>query len=83
MSRLSKSSINVHVLRYSLLYTIHTYYSWAGTLGNLKFVSVHESGGHFAAHEKPEVLADDLRKMFGTGGPAFGVVPGKSGYATA
>ncbi|KAK7689868.1 hypothetical protein QCA50_006507 [Cerrena zonata] len=56
---------------------------WAGTLGNLKFTSVHESGGHFAAHEKPEALASDLKKMFGVGRPAFGVVPGKSGYATA
>ncbi|KIJ65505.1 hypothetical protein HYDPIDRAFT_110600 [Hydnomerulius pinastri MD-312] len=41
----------------------------------------HESGGHFAAHEKPNELADDLRKMFGKEGAAFGVVPGKSGYA--
>ncbi|KAK7687109.1 hypothetical protein QCA50_009611 [Cerrena zonata] len=56
---------------------------WAGTLGNVKFTSVHESGGHFAAHEKPEALVDDLRKMFGIGGPAFGLVPGKTGYATA
>ncbi|KAK7687110.1 hypothetical protein QCA50_009612 [Cerrena zonata] len=53
---------------------------WAGSLGNLKFTSIHESGGHFAAHEKPEALADDLRKMFGVGGPAFGVVSGKTGY---
>ncbi|KAF8192190.1 Alpha/Beta hydrolase protein [Pholiota molesta] len=42
---------------------------------NLVFQSEeHESGGHFAAHEKPEVLV-------GIGGPAFGVVPGKTGYA--
>ena len=52
-------------------------------LGNLKFTSVHETGGHFAAHEKPEALAGDWRKMFGKGGPAFGVVPGKNGYAIA
>ncbi|KAF9474191.1 alpha/beta-hydrolase [Pholiota conissans] len=48
---------------------------------NLVFESQHESGGHFAAHEKPNELVGDLRKMFGKGGPAFGVVPGKSGYA--
>ncbi|CAL1713451.1 unnamed protein product [Somion occarium] len=54
---------------------------WARSIGNLVCESVHESGGHFAAHEKPEALVDDLRKMFGIGGPAFGVVPGKSGYA--
>ena len=41
----------------------------------------HEKGGHFAAHEVPELLAGDLRKMFGIGGPAFGVVTGKSGFA--
>jgi pimeloyl-ACP methyl ester carboxylesterase len=41
----------------------------------------HDSGGHFAAHEKPEELADDLRKMFGRGGGAYGVVSGKTGYA--
>jgi hypothetical protein len=41
----------------------------------------HERGGHFASHETPEVLADDLRRMFGRGGGAYGVVPGKGGYA--
>ena len=40
----------------------------------------HDSGGHFAAHEKPNELADDLRKMFGKGGSAYGVVSGKDGY---
>ncbi|PPQ94344.1 hypothetical protein CVT25_000400 [Psilocybe cyanescens] len=48
---------------------------------NLVFESQHKSGGHFASHEKPQELAEDLRKMFGRGGPAFGVVPGKNGYA--
>lgn len=32
------------------------------------------------ATEKPELLARDLRIMFGKGGGAFGVVKGKSGY---
>ncbi|KAF8555650.1 alpha/beta-hydrolase [Imleria badia] len=40
----------------------------------------HDSGGHFAAHEKPSELANDLRKMFGKGGGAYRVVPGKDGY---
>ncbi|CAA7258835.1 unnamed protein product [Cyclocybe aegerita] len=48
---------------------------------NLVFESSHETGGHFAAHEKPQELVDDLRKMFGKGGPTFGVVSGKTGYA--
>ncbi|KAK7040716.1 hypothetical protein VNI00_009622 [Paramarasmius palmivorus] len=47
---------------------------------NLVFESRHDSGGHFAAHEKPDELVDDLRKMFGRNGPAFGVVAGKDGY---
>ncbi|KAJ2933386.1 hypothetical protein H1R20_g3717, partial [Candolleomyces eurysporus] len=46
----------------------------------LIFESEHESGGHFAAYERPEALVGDLRKMFGRGGPAFGVVPGKTGF---
>lgn len=50
-------------------------------MGNVVFESEHDSGGHFAAHENPEGLADDLRRMFGRGGPAYGVVPGRTGYA--
>ena len=44
------------------------------------FESQHEDGGHFAAHERPEALAQDLIKMFGKGGGAYGVVEGKTGY---
>jgi len=44
------------------------------------FESEHASGGHFAAYEKPEALVDDLRRMFGKGGPAAGVVPGHDGF---
>ncbi|KAF8817106.1 alpha/beta-hydrolase [Phlegmacium glaucopus] len=47
---------------------------------NLVFQSEHDSGGHFAAHERPQELVGDLRRMFGKDGPAFGVVPGKVGY---
>lgn len=46
------------------------------------FESIHNQGGHFAAYEKPESLVTDLRKMYGKGGPAYKVVPGKSGYGT-
>ncbi|RXW18152.1 hypothetical protein EST38_g7707 [Candolleomyces aberdarensis] len=46
----------------------------------LAFESDHEGGGHFAAHERPEELVSDLRRMFGKGGPCYGVVPGKTGY---
>ncbi|KDQ55068.1 hypothetical protein JAAARDRAFT_340408 [Jaapia argillacea MUCL 33604] len=55
--------------------------SWMRTVGNIVFEGDHSSGGHFAAHEKPEELVHDLRKMFGKGGAAFGVVPDKSGYS--
>ena len=44
------------------------------------FQAEHSSGGHFAAHERPEELVGDVRKMFGKKGPAYGVVPGKDGY---
>lgn len=39
--------------------------SWAHTLGPVVFAKRHESGGHFAAHERPEKLVDDLRETFG------------------
>uniref|UniRef100_A0A0W0FKR1 Epoxide hydrolase N-terminal domain-containing protein n=1 Tax=Moniliophthora roreri TaxID=221103 RepID=A0A0W0FKR1_MONRR len=48
---------------------------------HIVFTSDHERGGHFAAHEQPDALVADLRKMFRKGGPAYGVVPGKNGYA--
>jgi len=54
--------------------------TWARTIGNVVFESEHSAGGHFAAHERPEDLAADVRAMFGKGGPAFGVVPGRIGY---
>jgi hypothetical protein len=47
---------------------------------NVVFESEHDAGGHFAAYENPEALADDLRRMFGKGGPAAGVVAGHDGF---
>ncbi|KAJ7081331.1 Alpha/Beta hydrolase protein [Mycena belliarum] len=55
--------------------------SWTRAMGNVVFDGEHDSGGHFAAYERPQELAGDLRKMFGKGGPAYGVVSGKPGYA--
>ena len=40
----------------------------------------NDSGGHFYATERPQLLARDLRTMFGKGGGAYNVVEGKSGY---
>ena len=54
--------------------------SFQRTNANVVFEVEHDKGGHFAATEEPEVLVGDLRKMFGKGGPAFGVVDGKPGY---
>ncbi|KAJ6622728.1 Alpha/Beta hydrolase protein [Mycena sp. CBHHK59/15] len=55
--------------------------SWTRGMGNIVFDGEHDKGGHFAAYEQPKALVGDLRKMFGKEGPAFGAVPGKSGYA--
>lgn len=54
--------------------------TWAETLGPVVYHSEHERGGHFAAWERPDVIATDLQKMFGKGGPCYGIVKGKTGY---
>jgi hypothetical protein len=41
--------------------------TWGRTLGPVVFENVHEDGGHFAAHERPEELVRDLRTMFAGG----------------
>jgi len=55
--------------------------TWFGTLGEVVFDREHESGGHFAAWERPHELVADVRKMFGRGGGAFGCVKERNGYA--
>jgi hypothetical protein len=57
------------------------YLSWIRRSGNVVFTAEHECGGHFAAVEEPDTLVNDLQRMFGVDGPAFGVVSGRSGYA--
>ncbi|KAF9073128.1 Alpha/Beta hydrolase protein [Rhodocollybia butyracea] len=54
--------------------------SWYSYVGNVVFEAEHSKGGHFAAFEQPEQLVADLQQMFGKGGPAYGVVPGRDGY---
>ena len=54
--------------------------AWTRTLGPVVLVSESDRGGHFAAWERPDVIADDLKKMFGKEGGAYGVVRGKNGY---
>ena len=53
--------------------------SWGYTIGRVAQQSEFEKGGHFAAFEVPELLAGDLRKLFGGKGPSFGVVERRSG----
>lgn len=54
--------------------------TWGRTLGPVVYESDNESGGHFGAWERPNVIVDDLRKMFGKKGGAYGVVRGRDGY---
>ena len=53
---------------------------WLGGMGKVVLVSESDQGGHFAAWERPDAIVADLKKMFGKGGGAYGVVEGKSGY---
>ncbi|KAK1235223.1 hypothetical protein PQX77_001565 [Marasmius sp. AFHP31] len=53
---------------------------WVNREFNIVFHSKHDKGGHFAAYEVPDLLVSDLKKMYGKGGPAYGVVSGKDGY---
>lgn len=49
-------------------------------MGKIVMDAEHDRGGHFAAYEVPELFTGDLRRMFGRGGPAFGVVARNDGY---
>ncbi|KAG1852037.1 Alpha/Beta hydrolase protein [Suillus tomentosus] len=55
--------------------------AWFRRVNNVVIEFHHKTGGHFSASERPEELVEDVRKMFAKGGPAFAIVPGKSGYA--
>ena len=48
--------------------------SWARTLGNIVFERRYQDGGHFAAYERPEKLAEDLQEMFKAEGKLEGIV---------
>ena len=52
------------------------------TMGKVVYHSEYDKGGHFAAWERPDAIVRDLQTMFGTGGGAFGVIKGRSGYAS-
>ena len=50
--------------------------AYVRTLGKVVFEKRHESGGHFAAWERPNELVADLRDMFGPQSPVGAVVRG-------
>lgn len=54
--------------------------TWVRTQGETVFEKVHESGGHFAAWEKPKEIIEDVREMFGKGGGAYRVIKERWGY---
>ena len=54
--------------------------TWGCTLGPVCYQSEHERGGHFAAWEVPGAIAGDMQRMFGKGGPCYGVVEGRDGF---
>lgn len=54
--------------------------AWWGTMGPVVLESEYDRGGHFAAWERPDAIVKDLRRMFGRGGGAEGVVPGRKGF---
>jgi len=56
--------------------------TWMRTLGDIVFEREYESGGHYAAWERPDEIVRDLREMFGRGGGAYGVVKGATGYSS-
>ena len=66
-------------LRYDSHDNAHGTYTHMRT-GPLVHESINDKGGHFAAHERPDVIVADLQKMFGKGGPCYEIVPGKTGY---
>lgn len=47
--------------------------SYGRTMGPVALEVEHDRGGHFAAFEVPELLAADLKKMFGKGGGAYSI----------
>lgn len=43
-------------------------------MGPVVYESEYESGGRFAARERPDAIVKDLQEIFGRGGGAFGCV---------
>ncbi|KAK9779129.1 putative Microsomal epoxide hydrolase [Seiridium cardinale] len=56
--------------------------TWVRTCGDTVFEKEHESGGHFAAWERPTAIVEDVQEMFGKGGGAYGVLKSLTGYTS-
>ncbi|THY55941.1 alpha/beta-hydrolase [Aureobasidium pullulans] len=54
--------------------------AWARKLGDVVLESDNDRGGHFAAWEKPEHMARDLKDMFRKGAEAAGGLGDANGY---
>lgn len=54
--------------------------AWVRKMGTVVFEGEHDSGGHFAAWEKPEHMARDLKNMFGKGAEAAASLGDANGY---
>ncbi|EME43958.1 hypothetical protein DOTSEDRAFT_71691 [Dothistroma septosporum NZE10] len=53
---------------------------WAASQGPVVQQNTYKAGGHFAAFEVPELLAGDIKTLFGNGGACEGIVEGKKGF---
>ena len=53
---------------------------WHETMGPIVLFSEYDSGGHFAAWERPNAIIKDLKTMCGKGGGVYGCVRGRKGY---
>lgn len=49
-------------------------------MGQIVHQTEGNKGGHFPAWENPDFIINDLRKMFGKGGGAYGLIEGRNGY---
>ncbi|KAJ5281585.1 Alpha/beta hydrolase fold-1 [Penicillium angulare] len=54
--------------------------AWYRVIGNVVKENEFDRGGHFAAWEVPELLAQDLKEFHGKDGAAYALVEGRDGY---
>ncbi|KAJ5113344.1 epoxide hydrolase [Penicillium angulare] len=54
--------------------------AWYRVIGNVVKEKEFDRGGHFAAWEVPELLAQDLKEFHGKDGAGYALVEGRDGY---